>query len=111
MPQAASHREELAGTHAPSREGNYGQERRDICSIGAGRSAFRWCRPVRRRASAVGLSAAALVFAAACSSDGTSADGSSAGTPLAPRQAVLAAATQAQQVTSATETLTVGTDR
>jgi hypothetical protein len=67
----------------------------------------RWYRPVRQRAAAVGLSAAALILAAACSSGGTSAGGGSAGTPLAPRQALLAAATQAQQITSATETLTV----
>jgi hypothetical protein len=66
-----------------------------------------WCRPVRRRACAVGLSAAALVLAAACSSGGTSGGGSSASTPLDPRQALLAAATQARQVTSAAETLTV----
>jgi hypothetical protein len=46
------------------------------------------------------LSAAALVLAAACASCGTSA-------PLTPRQLLLAAATQAQQVTSATETLTI----
>lgn len=67
----------------------------------------RWRRPTRQRASAAGLSAAALILVAACSSGGTSAGGSSADTPLAPRQALLAAATQAQQVTSATETLTV----
>jgi hypothetical protein len=66
----------------------------------------RWCRPVRQRVYAVGLSAAALILVAACSS-GTSAGGSPTGTPLAPRQALLAAATQARQVTSASETLTV----
>jgi hypothetical protein len=68
---------------------------------------FRWCRPVRRRACAVGLSAAALILVTACSSGGTSAGGSSAGTALDPQQALLAAATRAQQVTSAAETLTV----
>ena len=62
--------------------------------------------PVRRRA-AVGVSAAALILIAACSSGGPSAVQGSAGTVSAPRQALLAAATQAQQVTSATETLTV----
>jgi hypothetical protein len=66
----------------------------------------RWCRPVRQRA-AVDLSAAALILVAACSSGGTSAGGGSASTPLTPRQALLAAATQAQQITSATERLTV----
>jgi hypothetical protein len=59
------------------------------------------CRPARPRAAAVGLSAAALILVAACSSGG------SASTPMTPRQALLAAATQAQKVTSATETLTV----
>ncbi len=60
----------------------------------------RWRRPARRRASAAGLSAAALVLAAACTSCSTSA-------PLTPLQLLRAAATQAQQVTSATETLTI----
>jgi hypothetical protein len=64
-------------------------------------------RPGRRRASAVGLSAAALVLAAACTSCGTSASSGSASAPLTPRQLLLAAATQAQQITSATETLTI----
>ena len=67
----------------------------------------RWCSPGWQRACAVGLSAAALILASACSSGGTSASRSPAGAPLAPRQALLAAATQAQQITSATETLTV----
>ena len=66
----------------------------------------RWCRPGRRRAAVVGLSAAALILTA-CSAGGTSAGRSSASTPSAPRQALLAAATQARQITSATETLTV----
>jgi hypothetical protein len=63
-------------------------------------------RPVWQRAYVVGLSAAALILVA-CSSGGTSAGGGSDSTPLTPRQALLAAATQARQVTSATETLTV----
>jgi hypothetical protein len=66
----------------------------------------RWSRPGRRRAAVVGLSAAALILTA-CSAGGTSAGRSSASTPSAPRQALLAAATQARQITSATETLTV----
>ena len=52
---------------------------------------------------AVGLSAAALTLVTACSSGG----GRPASTPLTPRQAILAAATQAQKITSATETITV----
>lgn len=64
-------------------------------------------RPGRQRACAAGLSASALIFVAACSSGGSSAGGGAAGTPLAPRQALLAAAIQARQVTSAAETLTV----
>ena len=71
-------------------------------------AASRWRRPVRQRAATVGLSAAALILAAACSSGGQSAgSGGSASTPLTPRQALLAAAAQTQQVTSATERLTV----
>jgi hypothetical protein len=79
-------------------------------------------RPARQRAAAGGLSAAALIVVAACTSGGASAGGGSAGgasaggasagggsarASLAPWQAVLTAATRAQQVTSATETLTV----
>ena len=69
----------------------------------------RWCRPVRlRAAAAVGLSAAVLILVAACSAGGKPAGGGgSASTPLTPRQALLAAATQAQRITSATETLNV----
>jgi hypothetical protein len=55
------------------------------------------------RRAAAGLSAAALIVLAACSSGG----GGSASTPVTPRQALLAAASHAQQVTSASETLTV----
>ena len=36
-------------------------------------AASRWRRPVRQRAATVGLSAAALILAAACSSGGQSA--------------------------------------
>ena len=56
-----------------------------------------------RRAAAVGLSAAALIALAACSSGGSA----PASTTLTPRQALLAAASHAQKITSATETLTV----
>ena len=63
----------------------------------------RWCRPLRQRAAAAGLSAAALILVAACSSGGESVGS----TPLPPRQALLAAAAEAHQVTSAIETLTV----
>jgi hypothetical protein len=66
-----------------------------------------WCWPVRQRAAAVGLSAAALILIAACTSGGTSAGGGSARASLTPRQSLLAAAAEAQQITSATETLTV----
>jgi hypothetical protein len=63
-------------------------------------------RPVPRPAAAVGLSAAALIVLAACSSGGGG-PASTASTPLTPRQALLAAASHAQKVTSASETLTV----
>jgi hypothetical protein len=55
--------------------------------------------------AAAGLSVAALIVLAACSSGGGLASAPSA--PLSPRQALLAAASHAQQVTSASETLTV----
>ncbi len=64
----------------------------------------RWYRPVRQRATVVGLSAAALTLISACSSGGKPASA-----PLPPRQALLAAAAQTQRITSATETLTVRT--
>src|SRR5262249_61491042 len=54
-------------------------------------------------ARAFALSAVALILPAACSSGGSG----SASPPLTPRQAMLVAATQAQKMTSATETLTV----
>lgn len=59
---------------------------------------------------AIGLSAAGLMFVAACSSGGSGpATGSRSPTsaPLTPRQALMAAAARSQQLTSATETLTV----
>jgi hypothetical protein len=56
--------------------------------------------PARRAAAC--LPAGALILLAACS-----AGGKSTATPLTPKQAVLAAAKQARQVTSATETLNV----
>ena len=52
---------------------------------------------------AVGLSAAALILVAACSSGGSG----SANKPLSPRKALLATASQTQKVNSAVETLTV----
>src|SRR5262252_6569355 len=55
------------------------------------------CQFPARRAAAGCLSAAALILLAACS-----AGSKSAATSLTPRQAVLAAAKQAQQITSAT---------
>jgi hypothetical protein len=67
---------------------------------------FRWHRLIGPHA-AVGLSAAALILVAACSSGGKPAGNGSASTPMPPRQALLAAATQTQRITSATETLTV----
>lgn len=75
---------------------------------GRGRPAVpsRQRRPVPRRAAAAGLSAAALIVLAACSSGGGG-PASTASTPLTPRQALLAAASHAQKVTSASETLTV----
>lgn len=63
--------------------------------------AIRTCPARLPRAS--GLSAAALILVVACSSGGSG----SAGTPLTPRQALLATATQAQKVTSASETLAI----
>src|SRR5262249_8642277 len=59
------------------------------------------CQSSARRAPAVFLSPPALILLCACS-----VRSKSAAAPLTPRQAVLAAANQAQQVTSATETLT-----
>lgn len=66
-----------------------------------------WCCPVRHRPAAVAVTAAMLILVAACSLGGTSAGaGGPASTSLTPRQAVLAAATEARQTTSATETVT-----
>ena len=66
-------------------------------------------RPVPRRAAAAGLSAAALFVVAACGSatSGSANSNGSAANPLNPRQALVAAATSTQQVTSAIETLNV----
>jgi len=55
-----------------------------------------------RRAAVAGLSAAALILLAACSSGSKTAS-----PPLTPSRALLAAATQAQQATSVTETLRI----
>src|SRR5215469_11710032 len=55
-----------------------------------------------RRAAVAGLSAAALILLAACSSGSKTAS-----PPLTPSQALLAAAPQAQQATSVTETVRV----
>jgi hypothetical protein len=65
----------------------------------------RWRRSGRQCASAAGLPAVGLILLAACTSCGTFADGGSA-TSLTPRHALLAAAAQAQQITSASETVT-----
>src|SRR5499427_7730205 len=70
-------------------------------SIGR-RNAISGQRQSPARRAAVCLSAGALILLAACS-----AGSKSAAAPLTPQQAVLAAATQARQVTSATETLNV----
>ena len=61
-----------------------------------------WYRPVRPRGAIVGISVAALLLVAACSSGSKSAS-----PPLSPRQALLAAAANTQRITSATETLAV----
>jgi hypothetical protein len=75
-----------------------------------------WRRSPARQATGVSLSAVAVIVLAACSSGGKPAGsppasapsgGPSATTRLTPAQAVVAAATQAQQVTSATETLNI----
>ncbi len=61
----------------------------------------------RDRVLVAGLSAVALILAAACSPGGGSAGGGGhAGASLAPRHILLAAATRAQQMTSATMLLT-----
>jgi hypothetical protein len=62
-------------------------------------SAICWRRRPVQRAAAGGLSATALLLVAACGGGSTS-------TTLTPRQALMAAATQSQKVTSATETIT-----
>lgn len=60
--------------------------------------------PAPRRAVATSLSAAALIVVAACGSAGGSASG---GNTLTPREALLAAASHTQKVTTAVETLNV----
>jgi len=67
---------------------------------------FRASSSLRPAVLSAGLSAAALILLAACSSGGGG-PASTASTPLTPRQALLAAASHAQQVTSARETLAV----
>ena len=67
---------------------------------------FRASSSLRPAVLSAGLSAAALILLAACSSGGGG-PASAASTPLTPRQALLAAASHAQQVTSARETLAV----
>jgi hypothetical protein len=86
---------------------------RQRCNSSLGRTATTTVAPEQqalhgRRAAAVSLSAAALILIAACSSGSEPAgDSRSASAALTPQQAVLAAANQAQQITSANETLTV----
>jgi hypothetical protein len=68
-------------------------------------------RLVHVSSRAVGLSAVALVLVVASSACGTGSIGGKgpAGTALTPRQALLAAETNAKKLTSATETLTIKT--
>ena len=61
-------------------------------------------RPGPRYAAAAGLSAAALIAVAACGSSNASQSG---GTSLTPREALVAAVSHTQKVTSAVETLNV----
>ena len=67
-------------------------------------------RPGPRHAVAAGLSAAALIAVAACGSSNASGPGNasgSGGTSLTPREALVAAVSHTQKVTSAVETLNV----
>jgi hypothetical protein len=64
-------------------------------------------RPGPRRAAGAGLSAAALIALAACGSPNANGAGGSGGTSLAPRDALVAAVSHTQKVTSAVETLNV----
>ena len=69
-------------------------------------AALSWRRgPAPRRAVATSLSAAALIVIAACGSAGGGS--ASGGNTLTPREALLAAASHTQKVTSAVETLNV----
>ena len=69
-------------------------------------AALSWRRgPAPRRAVATSLSAAALIVIAACGSAGGGSG--SGGNTLTPREALLAAASHTQKVTSAVETLNV----
>jgi hypothetical protein len=64
------------------------------------------CRPTAApRVAAIGLSAAVLIAAAACSTSAGSHGSTGGGKALTPRRALLAAALKTRQVTSATETL------
>jgi hypothetical protein len=62
---------------------------------------------IRRAGVLIASLSAALILAACSSGGGPAGSGGSARTPLPPRQAVLAAATQTRQVTSATELVTI----
>jgi len=64
-------------------------------------------RPGPRRAAGAGLSAAALIALAACGSSNANGSGGSGGTTLTPRDALVAAVSHTQKVTSAVETLNV----
>jgi hypothetical protein len=64
-------------------------------------------RPGPRRAAGAGLSAAALIALAACGSSNANGSGGSGGTSLTPRDALVAAVSHTQKVTSAVETLNV----
>lgn len=93
---------------------------------GQGHGPLSYDKLIQASSRAVGLSAMAMILVAGCSSGGGSApsagsapssgNGSSGGsgiasgpvsTPLPPRQLLLAAATQAEKITSATETLAI----
>ena len=64
-------------------------------------------RPGPRRAAGAGLSAAALIALAACGSSNANGPSGSGGTSLTPRDALVAAVSHTQKVTSAVETLNV----
>jgi hypothetical protein len=82
-----------------------GQPKNKAAEGGEGQTmADKWI--VIQMGRAVGLSAAAVILLSACGSTPAGGNGS-ASTTLTPRQVLLAAATQARQINSATETLTV----